>query len=307
MLTRFSTWVALATCLFAAITPALAQGLSTPQYRLKVHPKAKIVERVDTGWEVLMTVELDGERARVRWKPDGFTAIYPNGTLRAQLNPQATAAAFELTTDFEGKRYKIIRTAREVSWKLAGQDIFFRTYGGKVSNVVGTSDYLNITRDTRGGRLSLESQAGTSDVLLKGGKLEVFEGPGIAEHTYFVRGLAFRRGPLTLEVPLPEEPFLKALPADRFLLVESQSKPAATDTPDETPAFEAESLEGNPLQAEPSSWESPVYRTNPVDRKEDPMNARREVRASNKDRPLDARTAPDSEDILRVKGTDEQQ
>lgn len=287
--------------------PGGAQPLSTPQYRLKIHPKAKIVERVETGWETLLTVELEGQRARVRWKTDGFTAIFPDGTMRVQLNPQATASNYELTTDFEGKRYRVLRSPREVSWKLLGHDVFFRTYGGKVSNVVGSSDYLNITRDTRGGRLSLESQAGTSDVLLKGGKLEVFDGPPATDHLYFVRGLAFRRGPLTLEIPLPEEPFLKALPADRFLLVESQSKPAASETPDELPAVDPEGLPGNPLQAEPSSWDSPLYKTTPVDRKEDPMNARREVRASNRDRPLDARSAPDSEEILRVKDIDEQQ
>jgi hypothetical protein len=277
-----------------------AETLSNDCYRLKIHPDAKITERVDTGWETMMTVELAGERARVRWKSDGFTVIFPNATLRAQLGANATSTAYELTTDFEGKRYKVARSPREVSWNLPGQEVFFRTFGGKISKVLGTSDFLNITRDTRGGRISLESQAGTSDVLLRKGALEVFDGPEVQAHLYFVRGLAFQRGPITFEVPLPKEPFLDALPADRFLVVPStQSKP--TEPEEESAIVQPEDIpEGNPLEAEPPTWASPVYRSNQGDRKDDPLNARREVRASAQDRPLDAKTAPNSEEILRV-------
>lgn len=283
--------------------PSWGETLSTPEYRLVIDPTAKVTQRVDNGWEVIMTVEKDGERARIRWKTDGFTAIFPDGTLRAQLSPNATRAAYELTTDFEGKRYKITRSAREVSWILPGQEVFFRTFGGKVSSVVGTSDFLRITRDTKGGRISLESQAGTSDVLLRKGTLEVFDGPEVLAHTYFVRGLAFQRGPLTLEVPLPEEPFLNALPANRYLLVPSTAKPATTpETPEQgaSPVPDESSGEEAPLQAAPASWDSPIYKANEGDRKEDPLNARREVRYPAKDRPLDAKTSPDSEEVLRV-------
>lgn len=288
---------------FLLLAPGHGETLSTPEYRLVIDPAAKVIQRLDNGWEVIMTVEKDGERARIRWKTDGFTAIFPDGTLRAQLSPNATRSAYELTTDFEGRRYKVTRTAREVSWILPGQEIFFRTFGGKVSSAVGTSDYLNITRDSKGGRMSLESQAGTSDVLLRKGSLEVFDGPEVLAHTYFVRGLAFQRGPLTLEVPLPEEPFLNALPANRFLIVPSTAKPATpVETPEQggLPLPEGEPSSDQPLQAAPSTWNSPVYRANEGDHKEDPLNARREVRYPARDRPLDAKTAPDSEDILRV-------
>jgi hypothetical protein len=54
------------------------------------------------------------------------------------------------------------------------------------------------------------------------------------------------------------------------------------------------------LDAAPSSWESPLYRANEGNRREDPLNARREKRASSKERPLDAVTAPDSEALLQV-------
>ena len=285
------------------VAPAWGETLSTPQYRLKIDPAAKVIQRVDNGWEVIMTVEKDGERARIRWKPDGFTAIFPDGTLRVQLDAAATRSTYELTTDFEGKRYKVARTAREVSWVLPGQEIFFRTFGGKVTNVVGTSDFLNITRDTKGGRMSVESQAGTSDILLRKGKLEVFDGPEVLAHNYFVRGLAFQRGPITLEVPLPEEPFLNALPANRYLLIPSTAQHApASETPEQgaTPAPEQEVVSDDPLQAAPSTWDSPIYKANEGDGKEDPMNARREIRYPFKDRPLDAKTAPNSEEILKV-------
>lgn len=293
----------LAAFLAVLLWPVAAWGetLSTPQYRLRIHPDAKITQRVDTGWEVYMTVELAGERARVRWKSDGFTAIFPTGTLRAQLGANATPQAFELTTDFEGRRYQVTRSPREVSWVLPGQEVFFRTFGGKISNVVGTSDFLKITRDSRGGRLSLESGAGSSDVLLKKGALEVFDGPDVLDHLYFVRGLAFQRGPLTLEIPLPEEPFLNALPANRYLLVPStQLQPANPDEPSAGSLPAEEPLSGDPLDAQPPNWDSPVYRANAVDNNEDPLNSRREIRYPAKDRPLDAKTAPDSEEILRV-------
>jgi hypothetical protein len=66
-----------------------------------------------------------------------------------------------------------------------------------------------------------------------------------------------------------------------------------------TPATE-EPTPRHPLDAAPSSWESPLYRANEGNRREDPLNARREKRASSKERPLDAVTAPDSEALLQV-------
>lgn len=282
--------------------PASAETLTAPQYRVKIDPQAKISERVDTGWEQLMTVELNGERARVRWKQDEVSVIFKDATLRAVLAPGAGPANFSLTTDFEGKRYKVQRTPREISWILPDQEVFFRTYGGKITNVVGTSDFLKVTRDSRGGRVSLESQAGTSDLILKKGALETFDGPEATAHIYFVRGLAFQRGPITLEIPLPSEPFWAAMPNDRFLRVQSRN---AQDAPaGETPVPTESSLETTkgPLEAEPSTWNSPVYRANLGDKKDDPLRARREAKDyRTKGDPLKATTAEDSEEILRVK------
>ncbi len=287
---------------FGAV-PILAETLSAAQYRLKIDPRAKISERVDTGWEKLMTVELEGQRARVRWKEGEVSVIFPDGTLRTKLSPGAGPASYELTTDFEGKRYRVQRGPREIGWLLPGEDIFFRIYGGKVTNVVGSSDYLKVIRDSRGGRISLESQAGTSDLLLAKGALEVFEGPDATAHTYFVRGLSFHRGPITLEIPLPKEPFLDALPPDRFLRVESKTTPAA---PQEEPSFPSEpipeSSSRGPLDAEPSTWDSPIYRANLGNKKDDPLKARREAKDyRQKGDPLKAKTEENSEEILRVK------
>lgn len=283
--------------------PAAAQDLTTPWYRLRIDPRASISERVDTGWEQVMTVELDGERARVRWKEGEASVIFVDGTLRTKLSPGAGPAHFELVTDFEGKRYRVERSPREVGWLLPEQEVFFRIYGGKVSNVIGSSDFLKVTRDSRGGRLTLESQAGVSDLLLAKGKLEVFEGPEVAAHTYFVRGLSFQRGPITLEIPLPSEPFLEALPADRYFKVQSRSTP--TPTADQAPLVPPQLEQGasrSPLEAEPSSWDSPVYRANHGEKKDDPLNSRREaLEYREKGDPLKAKTAEDSEEILRVK------
>lgn len=286
-----------------AALPAWSETLTAPQYRLKIDPQAKICERVDTGWEQLMTVELNGERARIRWKQDEVSVIFKDGTLRAKLGPGAGPANYELTTDFEGKRYKVQRTPREISWILPGQEVFFRTFGGRITTVVGTSDFLKVTRDTKGGRMSLESQAGLSDLLLKKGTLEVFSGPEAVNHFYFVRGLSFQRGPITLEVPLPTEPFWAAMPADRFFRVESKNAPEVPVVEPEIPVGQGtESSSRGPLEAEPSSWKSPIYRANLGEKKDDPLRARREATdyRANKD-PLKASTAEDSEEILRVK------
>ncbi len=287
--------------------PAWAETLTAPQYRLKIDPQAKISERVDTGWEQLMTVELNGERARIRWKQDEVSVIFKDGTLRTKLGPGAGPANYELTTDFEGKRYKVTRTPREIGWVMPGQEVFFRTFGGKITNVVGTSDFLKVTRDSQGGRMSLESQAGLSDLLLKKGSLEVFEGPEAVAHLYFVRGLSFQRGPITLEIPLPKEPFWSAMPADRFFRVESKNAPTVPVVdPSLDPSIPVdpgtESSSRGPLEAEPSNWDSPIYRANLGDKKDDPLRARRESNdyRVNKN-PLKANTAEDSEEILRVK------
>jgi hypothetical protein len=298
---------ALAGALLALILWPLGAGaetLSAPQYRLKIDDDAKITQRVDTGWETIMTVEKDGQRARVRWKKGEFTVLFPDATLRLKLTEGPGAGSYELVTDFEGARYKVHRSPREVGWVLPGQEVFFRTYGGKVSSVIGTSDYLKITRDTRGGRMSLESAAGTSDVLLRNGSLEVFAGPAVTAHLYFVRGLAFHRGPITLQIPLPEEPFLNALPKDRYLRVEAKAPapPAAPAEPDPSAAA-PEQLQDDtsPLQAAPSTWNSPELRANTGDANDDPMHTQREVRYPSKDRPLDAVPTKDSEEVLRVK------
>lgn len=278
-----------------------AEVLSSPWYQLSIHPEARITERIDTGWETMLTAEWQGQRARVRWKSDGLVVLFGDATLRVQPDAAATATQYRIVTDFEGKRYTVSRNPREVAWDLPGHQVFFRTFGGKVTSAIGSQDFLQLTRDTKGGRLSLESQAGTTDALLRRGVLEVFDGPEVLDHDYFVRGLAFRRGPITLRFPLPSEPFLNALPPERFLLVESQSTPPSTVTEGLDVSYPVEEpTTRDPLDAPPADWKSPVYRANEGSRGEDPLNSRREIRPSNKERPLDAKTAPNSEELLKV-------
>lgn len=285
--------------LLALPSAAQEDPLKSSYYRLKIDPRAKISERVDNGWETLMTVELEGEKAHLRWKKDEFTVIFPRSTLRVRATVTDAAGSILLTTDFAGRRYEVRENEKEIGWKLPGHDVFFRLYGGQVSGAVGTSDFLNLQKDTRGGRIAVESGVGSSDFVLRKGALELFDGPELAEHTYMVRGLAFRQGPITLEIPLPGGPFFEALPADRFLTVVNESS-EGTKSEDEAAAAEVEPL-GDPLRAEPSSWTSPVYRANTGNPKEDPLRARKEERKTYPTDPLRAKTGEDSEEILRVK------
>lgn len=280
-----------------------AQGetLKSTHYRLRIAKEAKILERVETGWETLMTVVYQGERVRVRWGQTGVSAIFANGLLRLQQKDGAQANSYELTVDFEGQRSKIIRTPQEVAWNLPGQQVFYRLFGGHIASAVGTSDYLKLTRDSRGGRLQVESQAGSSDFLLRKGTLEVFEGPELAAHTYFVRGLIFHRGPLTLEIPLPTDTFFKALPAHQWLHINSRLAPATKEaTSPSIPPLDNLTAPTS-LNADPPAWDSPMLNSVPSDPKDDPLRVRREPPRDLRHDPLKATTAPNSEEILRVK------
>ncbi len=268
-------------------------------YRLKIDPRAQISERVDNGWETLMTVEMDGEKAHLRWKKDEFTVIFPRSTLRVRSTVTDSAGSILLTTDFAGRRYEVRENKREIGWTLPGQNVFFRLHGGQVSGAVGTSDFLNLRKDTPAGRIAVESGVGSSDFMLRKGSLELFEGPELAGHTYMVRGLAFRQGAITLEIPLPGGPFFEAMPADRYLTVVNESA-VPTEAGNGGTGADVETV-GDPLRAEPSSWTSPVYRANTGDPKEDPLRARKEERKTYPTDPLRAKTGEDSVEILRVK------
>lgn len=281
------------------IQGTLAQQATTlrgPHYELSLDPKATILSRFDNGWETKMVVEYEGQKVRISWKDDLALILFPTSTLRLKVE-ESMSGSQTVTANLDADRYLVKKNPREVAWILPGQEVYFKTRGGQVSQVVGTNDYLKIWRDTRSGRMTLQSNAGQTDALINGkGTLEAFDGPQPTEHLYLVRGLAFRQGPVTVRLRLPESPFLKALPADRFLTIEKElvglPEPAAQAAPEN---------KVDPLQAEPATWDSPQLRAKFNEPGTDPLSVKKETRLKNDGDPLKAKSAPDSEEILRVK------
>lgn len=283
--------------LLGLLGAAEAQGrtLEGQDFQLQISPQAKIVRRQDYGRQTVMTLEHEGQKIQVRFGPDDVLVNFPTNTLRLRRSITDSAGHTRTIVDFAGKRYTVKHSEREIVWLLPGQEVYFRTRGGKVSQAVGTADFLKVRRDTPSRRLVLESNAGTSDLSLVKGKLELFDGPELDGHIYFVRGLALQQGPVILHLPLPTDMFYDALPSDRYLRVVHRPEPL----PEPETSAEAESTESrDPLQAKPSSWESPVYRANHGERKTDPLNARREKRTKSA---LDAEDQRNSEEVLKVK------
>lgn len=281
--------------LCAVATSAEPVVLTSPSVELVISEEATIVSRHDNGWETKMVVEQDGQRVRISWKQDQAVLLFPTTSLRVKTEEKHKER--KVTTYLNEAKYLITETPREVSWKLPGQDVFFRKRGGRISQAMGTADYLKLYRNTPGGRVTLQSSAGKTDALLNDkGELETFDGPEVGEHVYLVRGLALKKGPVTLRYRLPSGPFLDGLPADRFLTINQPVKPLP-----EPAAREPETRPEDPLQAKPATWSSPELNANSGKREEDPLNARREKIVKHPEDPLRAKTSKNSEELLRVK------
>lgn len=281
--------------LLAGMLSAQPVRLENDDFEIQISPDSKIVSRHDDGWETKMVVEQDGQRVRISWREDQALILFPSGTVKVSVSDGP--AGRTITTFVNGKRYEIVKSPREIKWSLAGQEVYFRTRGGKVNQVVASNDFLKLYTDTPARRITLESSVGTTDALINSkGVLETFDGPEVTEHLYLVRGFSYQKGPVTLRYPLPESPFLEALPKDRYLTVKEEIVPLATPA---QPALEEDI--GNPLQAAPSTWSSPELRANEGNSKEDPLNVRREKRVRHPEDPLKAKTDPNSENLLQLK------
>jgi len=280
---------------FTALAMAQEPTLKSDLFELYLHPDSKVVSRFDNGWETKMVVEHEGERVRVKWSDEEALFLFPTSTLR--LKSEALGSERTVTAFLNGDKYEVKDSSREVSWRLPGQDVFFQKRGGKITQAVGSSDFLKLIRDTPSGRLTLQSSAGLTDALINNkGKLETFDGPAIEDHIYMVRGLSFQKGPVDLRIPLPSGPFLEGLPENHYLTIQDEivpiPKPAARTEPEE---------KSDPLQAEPATWDSPELRARSGDSAEDPLNVRKENRVKHPEDPLKAKTSKDSEEVLRAK------
>lgn len=267
-------------------------------FRLKLLPGTEISAKNSSANLTVLTAALDKQKARIRSHSEETTILFPDNAIR--IREKLTNHGYQITVDFAGRRYIVEKSRREIHWKLPGEEVFFTTRGGAVTQALSDKNFLKIRRDTPSGRATLQSNSGTSDVLLHNNTLEVFDGPAIEQHAYFVRGLAFKQGPVLIEIPLPGGVFIDALPRQRYLSFENN--PVAADTSVVDPyADYVEPKPADPLRAEPADWHSPVIKSNSGEKNSDPLNAKREKRIKHETDPLKAKTTKDSDEILRVK------
>ena len=241
-------------------------------FQLDLAPEAKIVSRFSNGWETKLVAEHNGERVRITWSDTEARFLFPQSTLR--LRAKDTPVGFEIKASLDGERYQVKRSKREIVWALPEHDVFFKTRGGRVSQVVGSHGFLKLRRNTRAQRLTLESSSGITDALVNSkGVLETFDGPELGEHVYFVQGLAFQVGPVTLKIPLPSDPFFSALSPEHYFVVQKELIPLAK--PVATPTVVKKK---DPLQADPPTWNSPELKARTGKAGADPLHLEREKR-----------------------------
>ena len=278
--------------------PAAAQTplLKSQHAELVVPPGAQISDRYETSWETRMTVEYEGVRVRVNWKENEAIFHFPTSTMRLRVTPDGKSS--KIAVNYNADKYVVEKSPREIGWLLGDQQqIYYQCRGGKIAKAIGPSDYLKLNRQSQWGRLNLTSSAGTTDALLNSdGVLETFDGPEVLDHLYLVRGLAIQAGPITLRLPLPDDPFLEGLPSDRYLTIAKEVKALPEPSAQAGPAKEED-----PLQANPATWGSPELKAKFNDPGEDPLSVKKETRVKHEEDPLKARTSPDSEELLRVK------
>ena len=280
----------------AGLAAADQPVLKNDHYEIYLTPGSKVVSRQDRGYQTLMVVEQAGQRVRINWDKDRARILFPTSTLRLETETVSQRMS-TVTAYLDGQTYKFKTTRSEVSWLLPDQQIYFRTRGGTVSQVAGPKDFLRLRRQTLAGRITLESGAGTTDALInEKGKLERFDGPEIDQHLYLVRGFSLDQGPISVRLPLPNGPFLSALPPDRYFRV-SKEMVALPGPPDRTPVEKAK----DPLQADPYTWGSPELRARSGDESKDPLSVRKERRVTYPEDPLRAKGSADSEEVLRAK------
>lgn len=269
--------------------------LENEHFELVLAPGAQVSDRYSNDWETRMTVQHEGQRVRVNWREDQALLYFPTSTVRLRVVPDGTSQT--ITLNFDAEKYVIKKSPREIGWLLGEEQIYFQTRGGRVSKVIGPSDYLRLGRQTQWGRMNLTSSIGMTDAVLNSeGKLETFDGPDLSEHLYLVRGFALQAGPITLRLPLPKDPFLNGLPEDRYLWVRKE-----VELPTQPAARTAPAPEEDPLEAGPATWGSPELKAKFNEPNEDPLAAKKERRVKHETDPLKARTEPDSEELLRVK------
>lgn len=222
---------------------------------------------------------------------DGDVVVqYPNRDLRVRHRVDGDSG--ELLVQFQSKNYRFKRKGKyELSWHLPGEEIFFRYRGPRIYDALGDASLLKVRRRKEKGLYWVTSDRGQSEVQVQGSGLTLVEGEAPASHPYLMRGMVFRQGPVGIFVRLPGGELFEALDWTSARSVVAQMPP-----PKEKPIEEPEV---DPLKANKPEWHSPVMKSN------DAEKGTLKAREGKDEGQLDAKTAPNSNEILKVKGYDD--
>lgn len=241
-----------------------------------------------------MTVDSPSGPIQIVPSGDDLIIQYPDQALRLRTQDQ------ELLVQFQQQNYRIVKAQRGWEWHFPGESAYFQVHTGSVMDVVGDQGILSVRRRVKEDLYAVRSEAGESlyrIVSTPDGKvlrrtLETVEGEPPERHLYLTKALVFQEGPVGIVLPVEAGPLASALgwtAVRRFeapLPPPRQTVKRAPDEPD-------------PLKA---NLGGPVTKATEVDPSTDPMNVNlNPAPKPTRDDPLEAKTAPDSEEILRVK------
>lgn len=245
------------------------------------------------------TVETPSGKIGVVADGDDVIVQYPDRDLRLRYRHDGPQS--ELLVQFDLKNYRFLREKKELIWKFPQEEAFFRFRGTRISDVLGDRGILKVRRRVPKGLYRVFSEAGESELQVSGDQrsLEVVEGELPERHFYLRRGVVFSQGPVGVFVSLPGGELFEALDWSTALRIETQM-------PEPKQPQQAAEPERDPLKANKPDWHSPVTNTQPTDPSLDPLNLKHKPTGPpTRDDKLKAKTAPNSEDVLKVKGYDD--
>lgn len=296
---RWKSLVLLIALLLAG--PAAADDLSGPGRRTLLAGPAGIVfcegdlpiqSHGDSG---RITVLTPSGPIQVVPQAENLIIQYPDQSLR--MRRTVADRETELLVQFGGKNYRFFDRKREWEWRFPEEQAFFTVSSGSLRQVIGDKGMLKVSSRPSTGLYHVVSEAGESDYRLAGkpASIETVEGEGPDKHVYLTRGVIFQEGPVGLFVPLRGGALVAALDWSCVRRFEAPLPGPKERLPEAAP-------QPDPLVAPPSEWRSQALEADTTPVGEDPMNLNlKPVPPAKRDDPLKATTAPNSEELLRVK------
>lgn len=150
---------------------------------------------------------------------DGWLLQAPNQNLRLRL-VDGLDGGRRWVVSFNSAVYTFEQKRNDYSWRFPGDQVFFTLREGELRGALGSQGFYRMHKHNGGVSYQIESEAGTSEVLL--GKKKTSgrnyryvvvqqSGEELKRHPYLVRGVVFENGPVGIFIKMPRNPVLEAL------------------------------------------------------------------------------------------------